>query len=249
MKTLLSLTALTALLTLSPTAFAGYKEIEVTDGGTITGKVAFAGTAPPKTTITQDTGTCGTGGDDARVTVNEGMLQNALVFLRKVKKGKAWPAEMKSVVSDQTSCVFLPHVAVVGEGGVVEFKNSDNVLHNVKSSSVKNTAFNEGVEGNGSIKKTFTKGHEVVKVTCSVHSWMVSYVVVAAHPYYAVTAADGTFTISGVPAGKYEVIIWHGEAKTTTVGIDGGKEGKQGKKGTKFKMAAGGTITVSATVK
>jgi hypothetical protein len=30
------------------------------------------------------------------------------------------------------------------------------------------------------------------------------------HPYFAVTAADGSFEIKDVPAGKYVVEVWHG---------------------------------------
>jgi hypothetical protein len=38
---------------------------------------------------------------------------------------------------------------------------------------------------------------------------MSAYINVLNHPFFAVSGADGTFTISGVPPGKYTLIAWH----------------------------------------
>src|SRR5437764_717248 len=48
-----------------------------------------------------------------------------------------------------------------------------------------------------------------VPITCDLHSWMKSWVVVAEHPYYAVTDAAGAFRIAAVPPGKYRLRMWH----------------------------------------
>ena len=45
--------------------------------------------------------------------------------------------------------------------------------------------------------------------TCGIHSWMKGYVGVYHHPYFAVTDADGNFTIKNAPAGKYRLMAWH----------------------------------------
>jgi len=38
---------------------------------------------------------------------------------------------------------------------------------------------------------------------------MSGWVIVHDHPYYAVTDAQGVFTIADVPPGDYEVQFWH----------------------------------------
>jgi hypothetical protein len=49
----------------------------------------------------------------------------------------------------------------------------------------------------------------VMRIKCDIHSWMITYVGVAARPYFAVSAADGAFRIACVPAGKYPIRVWH----------------------------------------
>ena len=48
-----------------------------------------------------------------------------------------------------------------------------------------------------------------VEVRCDVHPWMRAYVAVSAHPYFAVTGADGRFVLRDVPPGDYLVASWH----------------------------------------
>jgi len=42
-----------------------------------------------------------------------------------------------------------------------------------------------------------------------VHGWMAAYCGVLSHPFFAVTAADGTYTIKNLPAGTYTIEAWH----------------------------------------
>jgi hypothetical protein len=41
------------------------------------------------------------------------------------------------------------------------------------------------------------------------HPWPRAYLAVFDHPYFAVTKPDGSFTIEGVPPGKYKLVTWH----------------------------------------
>ncbi len=50
---------------------------------------------------------------------------------------------------------------------------------------------------------------EIVKATCDAHAWMQGWIVVAEHPYYAVTGSDGSFKLTNVPAGSYKLRVWH----------------------------------------
>lgn len=239
---------LALVLGLTTAAQAGYKEVEVKNGGTIKGVVKYTGKVPAKKSISKDTEVCGTSTEDTAISSVDGKLANVVVYLKKVKKGKAWAEGQKKVLSDQKACVFIPHVALVAEDGVVTFKNSDSVLHNVKSTSLKNPAFNEGVGADKTIEKTFKKGHEAVKITCSVHEWMESWVIVMSHPYYAVTNEKGEFSLTDVPPGKYKLIIWHGKmGQECKASIDGGSAEKQKRSGIKVTVKKDGEVKVDAT--
>jgi len=121
--------------------------------------------------------------------------------------------------------VFVPRVLVVPVGGTVDFLNSDRLLHNLRSVSRQNPEFNRTQPHNRTIPITFTKP-ELVTITCDLHSWMKSWVVVAEHPFYAVTDAAGAYRIANVPPGKYRVRMSQEALGQTTrevvVGAQGG---------------------------
>ena len=228
-------------------AIGGGLLAESADAGSIRGTVTFGGTVPPK--VSAGGQGCPDMVGPTGYSVQNGRLEGAVVYLKKVKGGKDFPASAKSIVSDQTSCVFNPHVALVAEGGTVTFKNSDTVLHNVKSSSLKNPPFNEGVEAGKTLVKTFKSGGEFVKVTCSVHPWMASWIVVMDHPYYAVTDANGQFVLRDVPKGKYKLVVWHGELGNDVKLTIDGEADDAGRSGVKVKLGASQDMVLNAAYK
>jgi hypothetical protein len=96
---------------------------------------------------------------------------------------------------------------VVPVGGTVDFLNSDRLLHNLHSVSKENATFNRTQPRGRIVPITFTRA-ETITVTCDLHSWMKSWVVVAEHPFYAVTDPAGAFRIANVPPGKYKLRLW-----------------------------------------
>ena len=40
------------------------------------------------------------------------------------------------------------------------------------------------------------------------------------HPFYAVTDEKGAFEIKGLPAGKYEIEIWHETFKSVSILVE-----------------------------
>lgn len=176
--------------------------------GTITGKVVFNGSyAGGKTTISKDREVCGdTKSDPSLVVGKEGQLRNAVIQISDLKQGRSAPKEAEL---DQVKCEYTPHVVVVPVGGTVKIKNSDGILHNVRSVSEKNTPFNRAQpKFMKEIKETFSKA-EIIQLRCDVHGWMNGWIVVTDNPFFDVTQADGTFKIDSVPVGKYTLEVWH----------------------------------------
>lgn len=187
-----------------------YKEIDVKDGGTIVGSVKFSGDVPKVKIlkVNKDEQTCGHDNKESEELVINGDskgVKNVVVSLVGIAEGKKIDASAATL--DQKECVFIPHVMAVSAGADVDLLNSDNVMHNLHSWSIKNPAFNEGVSGGGKMTKKF-EIPEIVKITCDVHKWMSSFVVVNDNPYFAVTDENGGFRIENVPAGKYAIEAW-----------------------------------------
>ncbi|MCC7211414.1 MAG: hypothetical protein E3K40_10025 [Candidatus Brocadia sp.] len=196
---------------INPAAMAeAYKEVDVQDGGTIAGVVKFDGDAPATKVlkVDKDEQTCGHDNKMSEELVINGEskgIKNAVVSLVDIAAGKK--AEIMTATLDQKECLFIPHVLAVFAGASVDLLNSDNVMHNLHSWSIKNPGFNEGVSGGGKMTKKFDLP-EVVKITCDVHKWMSSFIVVKANPYFAVTDENGRFKIENVPAGSYKIEAW-----------------------------------------
>lgn len=234
MKTLVSLASLLLTTTLPLDAMAAaYQVVEVNDGGSLTGKVTFSGDDPaPKTySITKDTDVCGSGTREVDyVRVTDGALNDTIVYLDKVKSGKEFPAEDKEGSLDQKGCEFIPFLQVMHNGNNLAALNSDPVSHNIHTYEIigraKKTVMNISQPKQGSVitKKVSLKRGIHMKVECDQHDFMHGFVFVAKNPYYAVVADDGSYTISGIPAGKYVVKAWHGTLgqKKGSVQIDAG---------------------------
>jgi len=197
-------------------------------GGDLTGTVLYSGALSerPKVPVTIDQYICGKEKDaDDLVLGPKRGVQNAVVWIENPPPGAKWPARPDKVEMDQKGCVFVPRVLVVPVGGTVDFLNSDRLLHNLRSVSKQNPEFNRTQPHNRTIPITFTKP-ELVTITCDLHSWMKSWVVVAEHPFYAVTDAAGAYRIANVPPGKYRVRMSQEALGQTTrevvVGAQGG---------------------------
>ena len=180
------------------------------EAGAIKGTIVVTGAVPAqkKVDVTIDQYVCGTEKDAGDFLVSPRKeLKNAVVWLDNPPSG-APPAPAPKVEIDQNGCVFVPRVVIVPAGGTVDFLNSDRLLHNIHATPKLNVSFNRTQPKNRTIPVTFAKP-EIVRINCDLHSWMVGWVVVSAHPYYAITGADGQFSFDNLPPGKYDLHIWH----------------------------------------
>ena len=128
----------------------------------------------------------------------ENKFKNVIVWLKDVKfEGKL---SNDTGTIDQVGCIYTPHVNAFTTSQKVLIKNSDKTLHNVNSQSKVNESFNSAQPaGVPDIEKTFSKAEEPFYVKCDVHPWMKAWIMVADHPYFAITDENGNFKIENVP--------------------------------------------------
>jgi hypothetical protein len=186
-----------------------YEAGTVAGGGTIAGTITYNGPVPTRKIIpTKDVEVCGEPREDPLIDVSaDHAVQNAVVFLKEVAKGKAWPAPGKKPELDNVKCRFVPDVQVIA-AGALDVVNDDPVLHNTHGYYGKRTAFNMALPNKGQrIPTELTKPGEV-RVDCDAHGWMLGWIYVVDNPYFALTGADGKFSIGDVPPGNYTLVTW-----------------------------------------
>jgi hypothetical protein len=141
----------------------------------------------------------------------EGALANVAVYIRLGRRDKIdvhpdYEAQLsESVELDNKACHFVPHVTLVRTGQPLVLKNSDPVGHNTNLG-----VFNQIIPAGGQTPTKITRDAALpMPVTCNIHPFMKGWVLVQDHPYMAVSAEDGTFEISNIPAGKRAFAFWH----------------------------------------
>jgi plastocyanin len=202
---------------------------DTADGpGVITGAAMFQGSAPPPRPLRTDSDPLCKPEPGATSEVllvgPENGLQNVFVYVKDGLGARTYAVPTTPAVLDQQGCRYVPHVFGVQVGQTVHITNSDAALHNVNSSPRENRPFNFGQPaGVPAATRVFDKPEIGVPFRCDVHPWMNAYAGVVAHPFFAVTGANGSFEIKGLPAGTYTIEAWHEQlgSQTQTVTVDG----------------------------
>ena len=146
-------------------------------------------------------------------------LADTIVYVKEVPKTKL---TAKTVQIDQKGMAFDPHISLIAVGDTVKFLNDDKVDHNVMSSD---GGYDLGTWGTGASKTYEFKKTGVFGQVCKIHPEMLAYVFVGQNRFAAVVDGKGNFSISGVPAGSYELDVWNPKLKAPaqkiTVAADG----------------------------
>jgi len=185
------------------------------DAATLTGSVKLDGAAPKAPNIQMSADPyCQSQHpapvpDEDVVVSPTGQLANVFVYVKDISG--TFPTPATDALIDQKGCQYHPHVQGIQVGQTLDIRNSDATLHNIHALPVVNNQFNEGQPVQGMVsKKKFDKVEMTpFRMKCDVHGWMHSYMAVMPHPFYAVSAADGSFTIPNLPPGQYTLVAWH----------------------------------------
>ena len=160
---------------------------------------------------------------------SDGGLQHAVVMLEGVHRGKPFSSSPPTI--EARDCTLAPPVMAVRNHQDVRIVNMDPIIHDIQMYEVapfeSEVMFHRPLRMNPYHPKTgagahdhlpgtplvdtiaFTKGRRVFYLECGFHEFMQTWGVAVTNPYYAVTDAQGRFTISDIPEGVYTLIAWH----------------------------------------
>jgi len=207
----------TTLLTLAGMALA----LNVGRGADIIGTVTLQGTPPKEKDITpiMDDLNCKKLHTQMPTTHfyvvgPKGQLADVVVSLEGMD-GQSTGVSAPAVELDQKGCEYVPQILAVQTGQKIIVKNSDPVMHNVHDVPTVTGNKEENrvqMPGTPDLTISFAKPEAFLKFKCDVHPWMFAWVSVFDHPYYAISAKDGTFKIANVKPGKYTIKAVHRKA-------------------------------------
>jgi len=205
-----------------PTEGAGKTYTAKNNEGTISGVVSYNGTAPENKKIdTSADSACTSKSPDLKTeewVVADGKIANAYVYIKdgtladgsKIGDYGKWPNMPASATLDQNGCHYHPHVLGVVVNEPISITNSDPTQHNVHFTPKNNPDWNQGqANGAPALVHKLARAEVLVPVKCNQHPWMKAYIAVSKHPFFAITEKDGSYSLKGVPPGKYTVVAWH----------------------------------------
>jgi hypothetical protein len=193
-------------------AKAATLSVDPASAGSISGVISFKG-APPKLKpldMTQDPACPSAPQPAEAVAVNGGRLANVFVYIKDGLPQGTFAVPPDPAVLDQKGCRYIPHVLGIMAGQPLKVLNTDAADHNIHDMPHNNAEFNESQTANSKpVVKTFTNPEMMIPVQCNQHPWMRAYINVMPHPYFAVSDAEGKFTIKNLPPGEYTLAAVH----------------------------------------
>jgi hypothetical protein len=225
-----------------------YTEIEVGNGGSISGTIKFEGQVPPPVSVNlnneKNSEFCLENANPTKqgelllhhVEVKNEKLKDAVIFIQNIVKGKSW--DDKTLEIHFKNCQAFPKVDVVRKtprvltNNLVTIENHDvGVLHNPMGFSIgektrkiffKKWLLNKGakVDVTKSMRHLKKKQDSHFYIECEQHLWMSVSTKVVWNPYHDVSKSDGSFKIDQIPPGHYKIVVWHPYVGKTTTEID-----------------------------
>jgi len=203
---------------------AAYSGIGVTDGGSITGTVRWP--RPPAAPAVLSLPGCGELANPTLSVGHGGAVGDVIVYLARVDRGRAVPVAGKAIqvggAIERRGCALVPTVQVATPvPSALTIVNADaghiNVMVGVGGALAGKgvaLALDEGTS------RTTPLAVGTVRVADDAGALIPAWVVALAHPYYTLTDGEGRFRLDDVPAGTYDLVVWHAPV---VVGVKDGK--------------------------
>jgi Carboxypeptidase regulatory-like domain len=183
--------------------------------GSVTGKINFTGTKPKLAVIHMDQDPVCVSKHKSAAHVEDGEVNdsgtvpNVFVYVKEGADKYAWPTPTDAVTLDQDGCMYKPHVLGVQVDQTLHVISTDATTHNIHPQPKDNREWNESqAPGAAPLDKKFARAEIMIPVKCNQHPWMKAYIGVVKNPLFAVSGADGTYTIKGLPPGDYTIEAW-----------------------------------------
>jgi hypothetical protein len=200
----------------------------------ISGTVAFTGTAPANPPIDmREEAACREKHPDApvdpQVVVANGMLANVFVYVKGGLPAGATYSAPDHARGGGPGWVHLspPDLRRDGEPADRDPEQRSGAPQHQGRADRQPRLQHQPADPGHETTRTFSSPEVMVPLECNVHGWMHASVGVMSHPFFAVSGADGAFTISNLPAGTYELEAWHEKLGTQTLTVTVG-EGETG---------------------
>lgn len=192
--------------------------------GTIIGTIAFAGKPEKPWRIDTSTDPVCTSLSPYLTTdwvvVKNHKLANVFVYVRGENLNLySFEPSSPTVVLEHKGCRFKPHVFGMQTQQTLRVLNDDNTTHNTHPTPKTNREWNQSQPAGAVIEQRFAWPELFIPIKDNQHPWEKAYVGVLSHPFFAVSATDGTYKISGVPPGQYTVVAWHEKLGEQTVDV------------------------------
>lgn len=133
----------------------------------------------------------------------------AAVVVLEPKNPRTFSPPAEKPVMDQAGLTFGPELLLVRTGYPVEFRNSDDTLHNVRVSheETRASAFNVAIPTGESYTYTFERDG-FYRVGCDIHPAMAASVFAARSPFTTLADGTGHFTFADVPDGSWTITVY-----------------------------------------
>jgi len=201
-----------------------YKVITVDNGGKLKGRVTLAGPIPKARSFhlvhAPNIEFCARISDgrghrllfDFTVSQNRG-LKDTIVSLTNIKKGKPFPQKMQTFNIDR--CRANNYIIGIKNSENILIENTDPIQHEIATYEVRNiysdqTSNRPVIPKSSQVRAAFVRADaDEFTIKCNLHPFLQTHGYLVENPYYAVTDANGNFSIENIPPGTYEVVAWH----------------------------------------